>query len=234
MLNSNIFVASFSVSLRWLVCDFLDGPPYHTKSKEGLVVSNKDIKSGTMNETKNQEIESLKKENLRLRQQMMEMYQAWASGLPPPSFPTFDPVNTSSLSPKLQSQFPTVVDAPQHASKSIPRQMDLNTSTTFPLAPQHKPATFTTPHVVCDLVAQSSTGTSTLAHPTVVRLHAASKPIFNTLGNHCYTPELAFKLTRPPKFLNKKSSVPEESKKIVGKMKSAENAMKKFLGPAGK
>ena len=158
MLNSNIFVASCSVSLRWLVCGFLVGPPYHTKSKEGLVMSNKDIKSGIMDETKSQEIESLKEENLRLRQQMMEMYRAWDSGLPPPPFPTFDPTNTLSLPSKSQSQFPTVVDAPQHDSEFIPSQKHHNTSTTFPLAPLHKPATFTTPHVVCDLVAQSSMG----------------------------------------------------------------------------
>ncbi|KAM3337276.1 hypothetical protein P3S68_031601 [Capsicum galapagoense] len=112
MLNSNIFVASCSVSLRCLVCGFLAGPPYHTKSKEGLVVFNKYIESHTMDETKSHEIESLKEENLRLRQQMMGMYRAWASGLPLPPFPTFDPVNTLSLPPKSQSQFPTVVDAP--------------------------------------------------------------------------------------------------------------------------
>ncbi|PHU21561.1 DNA mismatch repair protein MSH1, mitochondrial [Capsicum chinense] len=92
------------VSLRWFVCGFVDGPLYHTKSKEGLVVSNKDIESGIMDDTKSQEIESLKEENLRLRQ-VMEMYRAWASGLPPPPFPTFDPENALSLSPKLQSQF---------------------------------------------------------------------------------------------------------------------------------
>ncbi|KAM3249623.1 hypothetical protein P3L10_011393 [Capsicum annuum] len=103
MLNSNIFVASGSVSLRWLVCGFLAGPPHHTKSKEGLVVSNKDIESGIMDEIKSQEIESLKKENLRLRQQMMEMYRAWASGLSPPPFPTFDHANTLRLPPKSQS-----------------------------------------------------------------------------------------------------------------------------------
>ncbi|KAM3376972.1 hypothetical protein P3S68_009385 [Capsicum galapagoense] len=130
MLNSNIFVASCSVSLRWLVCGFLAGPPYHTKFKEGLAVSNKDIESGIMDETKSQEIESLKEENLRLRTQMMEMYQAWANGLPLPPFPTFDPANTLSLLLKSQTQFPSVVDAPQHALESIPHQMHLNTSTT--------------------------------------------------------------------------------------------------------
>ncbi|KAM3394155.1 hypothetical protein P3S68_003157 [Capsicum galapagoense] len=116
MLNSNIFFSSCSVSLRWLVCGFLDGPPYHTKFKEGLVVSNKDKESGIMDETKSQKIEILKEENLRQRQQMMEMYRAWASGLPPPQFSTFDPANTLSLPLKSQSRFPTMVNAPYEST----------------------------------------------------------------------------------------------------------------------
>ncbi|KAM3379817.1 hypothetical protein P3S68_012231 [Capsicum galapagoense] len=68
----------------------------------------------------------------------------------------------------------------------------------------------------------------------IVRPHAVSEPIFNTLSDHCYTLEPAFKLTGTPKFLNKKSSVPEESEKMVGKIKSIENAMKNSLGPVGK
>lgn len=165
---------------------------------------------------------------------MTKMHRAWASGLPPLLFPFIDPTNASSFPPKYQSQFSTVVDAPQYDSKFILCQKHLNTSTTFPLAPQHKPARFTTPHVICDLIALSSTRTFILARPKVVLPHAASEPIFNTLGNHCYTPEPAFKLTGPPKFLNKKSSVPEKSKKMVEKIKSTENAMKNSLGPAGK
>ncbi|KAM3305657.1 hypothetical protein P3S67_012524 [Capsicum chacoense] len=156
------------------------------------------------------------------------------SGLPPPPFPVIDNTNTSSFPPKSQSQFATVVDAPQHDSEFILIQKHLNTSTIFPLAPQHKSATFTTLLVVCDFVAQSSTGTPTLARPMIVHPHAVSEPIFNILVDHCYTSESAFKLTGPPKFLNKKSSVPEESEKMVGKMKSAEYAMKNSQGPAGK
>ncbi|KAM3357118.1 hypothetical protein P3S68_023832 [Capsicum galapagoense] len=200
--------------LRWLVCGILADPSPHTKPK-GLVVSNKDIESDIMDQTKTQENESLKQEIRWLRQQMTEMHRAWASGLPPPLFPFIDPTNTSSFPPKSQSQFSTIVDTPQHDSEFILSQKHLNTSTTFPLAPQHKPATFTAPYVICDLITQSSTGTSTLARPMVGRPHAASEPIFNTLGDHCYTPEPSFKLTGPPKFLNK-------------------NAMKNSLGPAGK
>ncbi|KAM3325250.1 hypothetical protein P3S67_000375 [Capsicum chacoense] len=170
-----------------------------------------------MDQTKNQENESLKQDIRRLRQQMTKMHRAWASGLPPPPFSFIDPTNTSRFPPKSQSY-----------------QNHLNTSTTFHLAPQYKPATFTTPHVVCDLVAQSSTRTSTLACPTVVCPYAASEPIFNTLGDHCYTLDPIFKLTELQKFLNQKPRVPEESEKMVGKMKSTENAMKNSLGPAGK
>ena len=116
---------------------------------------------------------------------MMGMYRAWASGLPPPSFPTFDPANTLSLSPKSQSQFPSVVDAPQHASKSIPRQMHPNTSTTHSLAPQYKSTTFTAPHTVCAFVAQPSTKASTLAiNPTIVLSQSTSESTFNTLDDH--------------------------------------------------
>ncbi|PHT44180.1 hypothetical protein CQW23_18205 [Capsicum baccatum] len=93
--------ADVTVSLRWLVCGFLAGPPYHTKSKESLVLSNKDIENNIMDKTRSQEIESLKEKNLRLRQQMMRMYRAWASRLTPPPLPTFDPANTLSLPPKL-------------------------------------------------------------------------------------------------------------------------------------
>ncbi|KAM3232197.1 hypothetical protein P3L10_017556 [Capsicum annuum] len=67
-----------------------------------------------MDQTKNQENESLKQEIRRLRQQMIEMHRAWACGLPPPPFSFIDPTNTVSFPPKYQSYFSTVVDAPQH------------------------------------------------------------------------------------------------------------------------
>ncbi|KAM3307579.1 hypothetical protein P3S67_009322 [Capsicum chacoense] len=187
-----------------------------------------------MDETKSHKIENLKEENLRLRQQMMKMYQAWASGLPPPQFPTFDPANTLSLPPKLQSQFPTMVDAPQHAFESIPCQMHLNTSTTLSLAPQHKSTTFTAPHTFCVFVAQPSTKTFTLAiNPTIVLPQSTSESAFNTRDNHCYTLEPTVKLSGPPKFLTKKPCMLEEPEKMVGKVKSVENDMKSSLGLVG-
>ncbi|KAF3661337.1 hypothetical protein FXO38_11738 [Capsicum annuum] len=216
---------SFVSCLRCLVCGILAGPSHHIKSK-GLVVSNKDIESDIMDQTKNQENESLKQEILRLRQQMIEMHRAWASGLPSPPFNVIDPANTLSFPSQLQAPCSNVADAPQQASEFLPRQKNLNTSATISLAPQHKSTTFTTPHVVFDFVVQSSLETSILAsRPTVVLPHAVSGSMFDTLGDHCYTFEPTFKLTGPLKFLNKKSSVPEESEKMVGKMKSAESAI---------
>ncbi|KAM3356513.1 hypothetical protein P3S68_023227 [Capsicum galapagoense] len=189
MLNSNIFVASCSVSLKWLVCGFLTGPPYHTKSKEGLVVSNKDIESDIMDRTKSQENESLKQKIRRLRQQMNEMHQVWASGLPLPPFPTIDSANTLSLPLKSQSQFPIFVDALQHDSEFLSSQKLPNASVTLPLASQYKPATLTSPHTTCAFGAQPSVETSTLAiNPMVVLPQYASRHMFNTLNYHCYTP----------------------------------------------
>ncbi|KAM3325428.1 hypothetical protein P3S67_000553 [Capsicum chacoense] len=161
--------------LRKLICGILAGPPHHTKFKE-LVVSNKDIESDIMDQTKSRENESLKQEIRRLRQQMNEMHRAWAIGLPPPPFLAIDPKNTSSFPPKSQTHYPTVVDPPQHDSEFILSQKHHNTSTTFPLAPQYKPAIFTTPHIVSDLVAQSPTESSTLANRlTVVLSHTANR-----------------------------------------------------------
>ncbi|KAM3264163.1 hypothetical protein P3L10_001157 [Capsicum annuum] len=234
MLNSNIFFPSCSVSLRWLVCGFLDGPPYHTKSKEGLVVSNKNIESGIMEETKSQKIVSLKEENLRLRQQMMKMYRAWASGLSPPPFPTFYPANTLNLPPKLQSQFSSVVDALQHTSESISHQMHLNASTTLSLAPQYKSTTFTTPHTVCAFIAQPSTKASTLAiNPMIVPHQYTSESTFNTLDDYYYTLEPTVELSGSPKFLTKKPTMLEEPEEMVGKVKSVENDMKSSSGLVG-
>ncbi|KAM3199798.1 hypothetical protein P3L10_032158 [Capsicum annuum] len=198
-------------------------------------MSNKDIESDIMDQTKSHENESSKQEIRRLRQQMTQMHRAWASGLPSPLFSAIDPTNTSSFPLKLQSQCPTVVDAPQHDSKFILSQKHHNTSTTFPRAPQYKPATFTTPHVFCDIVAQSPTEVSTLANrPTVVLPHDANGPLFNTLGDHHYTTDPTFTLTGPPKLLNKKFSVPEKPEKMVGKMKSAVNVVKSSLRLASK
>ncbi|KAF3623570.1 hypothetical protein FXO38_30677 [Capsicum annuum] len=165
---------------------------------------------------------------------MIEMYRAWASGLPPAPFPTFVPANTLSLPPKLQSQFLTVVDTSQHAVESISCQMHPNASASHSLASQYKPTTFIAPHTVCAFIAQPSTEASTLPiNPTVVLPQSASGPMFKALDDHCYTLEPTFKLRGNPKFLTKKPRIPEKSKKMVGKVKSVENDMESFLGLVG-
>ncbi|KAM3200997.1 hypothetical protein P3L10_033360 [Capsicum annuum] len=158
-----------------------------------------------MDQTKSQVNESLKEENFRLRQQMMEMYPAWASELPLSSFLAIDPTDTSSFPLKSQSWFSTVVDASQHDSEFILSQKYSNTSSTFPLASQYKLATLIAPHTTCAFVAQPSTEASTLAiNTTVVLPQAASGFMFNTLDDHCYISEPTSMLIGPPQFLNKK------------------------------
>ncbi|KAM3304070.1 hypothetical protein P3S67_015102 [Capsicum chacoense] len=154
----------------------------------------------------------------------MKMYRVWANGLPPPPFSTFDPANTLSILPKSQSQFSTIVDAPQHALESISRQIHLNAFTTLSLTRHYKPTTFTAPHTVGAFISQSSTEASTLTiNPTIVLPQSITEFTFNTVDDHCYSIEPTVKLSEPPKFLTKKPSMPE---KMVGKVKSVENDMK--------
>ncbi|KAM3324330.1 hypothetical protein P3S67_005481 [Capsicum chacoense] len=165
---------------------------------------------------------------------MMEIYRAWANGLLPPPFPTFDPTNTLSLPPKSQSQLPTIVDSPQHASKTSPHQMHLNRSTTLSLAPQYKSTTFTAPHTICAFVAQPSTETSILPiNPTILLTQSTSESTFNTLDDHFYTLDPTVKLSGRLKILTKKPSMLEELEKVVGKVKSVENDMKNSPGLMG-
>nr|XP_016456998.1 PREDICTED: uncharacterized protein LOC107780896 [Nicotiana tabacum] len=52
----------------------------------------------------------------RLKQHMSDMYQAWISGHPPPSFSTNYTENPTTIPPLSQGQIPTTVDfSPQHA-----------------------------------------------------------------------------------------------------------------------
>lgn len=54
-------------------------------------------------------------EILGLKKQLAEMRQAWASGMPPPSFLINDLENTFNYLPLSQAQFPISIDTPQHA-----------------------------------------------------------------------------------------------------------------------
>ncbi|KAM3250405.1 hypothetical protein P3L10_004474 [Capsicum annuum] len=205
-----------SRDLRWLVCGILDSPPNQTKSKEVLVMSNKDIESDIMDQTKSQKNKSLKQEIVRLRQQMMKIYQAWISGLPPSPFSIIDPTNTLSFLSQLQSQFPTIADAPQDASEFTLSQKHPNDSITRFIALQCKSTTLITPAIVSSSTAQPFTEAPTLAfRPMIVVPQSASESTFNTLDDHYYTPEPTSMLIGPPKFLTKKSDMIEEKEKCA-------------------
>ena len=113
-------------------------------------MDNKDTKFVVTNQ-----IWSLENENLgsneeiqKLRKQMVEMYRAWANGLPPPLFPTDNLEYLSSLPPVSHTQFPIFVDTPQHASGPAPGQHYPNTSNIHFLTPQHKATTCSAPPIV--------------------------------------------------------------------------------------
>ena len=80
-----------------------------------LVVTNQIGSSGNENVGDNEEIQ-------KLRRQIIEMYRAWANGLPPPPVPNDNLEYLSSLPPVSHAQFPIFVDMPQHASRSTPGQ----------------------------------------------------------------------------------------------------------------
>ncbi|KAM3200294.1 hypothetical protein P3L10_032656 [Capsicum annuum] len=158
---------------------------------------------------------------------MLEMYRAWASGMPPPPFFTIDPINTLSFLPKLQGQFSVVGYVPQHSPESIPSQKNLNVSITHSLDLQYKSSTSIAQPIVSTSVAPPSTKVSTLAFdPAIVPPQSASKSMFNTFDDHYYTPEPTSMLVGPPKFLTKKSNMTEEQEKMGRKIKSTEKATK--------
>ncbi|KAM3374245.1 hypothetical protein P3S68_012959 [Capsicum galapagoense] len=164
---------------------------------------------------------------------MLEMYRAWASGMPSLSFSTIDPTSTLSFSPKLQCQFSVIGYVPQHAPESIPSQNNLNVSITHYLDLQYKSGTSIAPPIVSAFVALSSTEVSTLAFsPVIAPPQFASKSMFNTLDDHYYTPEPTSMLVRPSKFLTKKSDMTEDQEKMARKIKSTEKATKNSKGIA--
>ncbi|KAM3377871.1 hypothetical protein P3S68_010284 [Capsicum galapagoense] len=196
-------------------------------------MSNKNIESEIMDQTKSRENERLKQEIVSLGQQRLEMYRVWASEMPPPPFSTIDPTNILSFSPKLQGQFSAIGYAPQHAPESISSQKNLNVSITHSLDLQYKSSTSIAPSIVSASVAPPSTEVSILAFdPAIVSPQSSSKSMFNTLDDHYYTPEPTSILVGPPKFLTKKSDMTEEQEKMARKMKSTEKAMKNSQGIA--
>ncbi|KAM3307546.1 hypothetical protein P3S67_009289 [Capsicum chacoense] len=194
-------------------------------------MSSKSIESEIMDQTKSQKNERLKQAIVSLRQQMLEMYRAWASGMPSLPFSTIDPTSTLSFSPKLQGRFSVVGYVPQHASESIPSQKNLNVSITHSLDLQYKSSTSITPPIVSASVAPSSIEVSTLVFsPTIVPPQSASKSMFNILDDYYYTPEPTSMLVGPSKFLTKKSDMTEEQEKMARKMNSTEKATKNSKG----
>lgn len=127
------------------------------------------------------ELESeLNKEVQRLKQQMSDMYQAWISGHPLPSFPTNYTENPITIPPLSQGQNPTTIDfSPQYAPGFTPYHNYTSTSSQpFP-APPAKTTSYPTPKSTHVLVA-----------PPQAAIHrSSSEPTFKIPDPQSYASE---------------------------------------------
>ncbi|XP_070019501.1 uncharacterized protein [Nicotiana sylvestris] len=92
----------------------------------------------------------LKEELHKLKHQMVEMYQAWMKGHPPPSYPA----NPAFIPPLAQSQEPLIVDlSPQYAPSFTPYHHYHDTTSQTIQAPPAKTTTYPAPSATPIFVA---------------------------------------------------------------------------------
>ncbi|XP_070015964.1 uncharacterized protein [Nicotiana sylvestris] len=122
----------------------------------------------------------MREEMYKLKQQMVEMYQAWANGHPPPAYPA----NPAYIPPLAQPQeHPTVNSSPAFP---LYQQCHGTSSHTSQASPP-KQVTYPPPPVTHVFVA-----------PPPATLHrSSSEPMFQTHDNQYYPPEPTFKVLEP-------------------------------------
>ncbi|KAM3321810.1 hypothetical protein P3S67_002961 [Capsicum chacoense] len=193
-----------------------------------FVVTDQIGSSGNENLGANEEIR-------KLRQQMIEMHRAWATGLPPLPFSADNLEYLSSSPPVSHTQFSIFVDTPQHASGLAPGQHYPNTSNIYFLTPQHKATTCSALHIVHVFVAPPPPEAPNFeVYPQVVPSHSAREPALNIFDDQHHTIETIFKSTNPysytyiPEFpLNtEKPVITEEQEEMTRKLRSLELSMK--------
>ncbi|XP_070034213.1 uncharacterized protein [Nicotiana tomentosiformis] len=171
----------------------------------------------------------LKEEVHRLKHQMVEMYQAWIRGYPPPSFPANYTENPAFIPPLAQAQNPITIDlSPQHAPGFTPLHHYPSTSSQTFHAPPVKTTTYPAPISAPVFVA-----------PSRATLHrSSSEPVFQDPDTQYYAPEPTFKVTDPysytphfePPVETEKPSRNVEMDEIFRKMKSREQSLKNIQG----
>ncbi|XP_070030013.1 uncharacterized protein [Nicotiana sylvestris] len=167
---------------------------------------------------------NLKDELYKLKQQMAEMYQAWAKGYPPPVYPA----NPAFIPPLAQPQEPPTV----------------NSSPAFPLYQQYHGTTFHTSQVPPPKqVSYPSLPVTPIfvALPPTVLHRSSSEPLFQTHDNQYYPPEPTFKVPKPYSYTphfdlpaeTKKPSKNPEQEEMFKKVKSLELSFRDMRGLGG-
>nr|XP_009773452.1 PREDICTED: leucine-rich repeat extensin-like protein 2 [Nicotiana sylvestris] len=131
-------------------------------------MANQELDASVINpsrEVEESEVNLMKEEMYKLKQQMAEMYQAWAKGQPPPAYPT----NPAFIPPLAQSQ-----DHPAtYSSSSFPiYQHYQSTTSQTPPAPPPKPVPYppppATPVFVVPLPLHSTDPPASLCSPLMI------------------------------------------------------------------
>ncbi|PHT92932.1 Ribose-phosphate pyrophosphokinase 2, chloroplastic [Capsicum annuum] len=115
--------------------------PYFTRSKAKLVMASREIENSLIDPDQDHREESSEHndEVVRLRQQLIDLHRAWASGMPPP--PLSEGLgNISNCPPLSQAQFSAPTESPEHAPGFTPRHYYPGSSGVPLVAPQSRPA----------------------------------------------------------------------------------------------
>ncbi|XP_070004847.1 uncharacterized protein [Nicotiana sylvestris] len=121
-------------------------------SKGELIMSNQELDASSIDpsrEVEELDVNSMKEEMYKLKQQMAEMYQAWEKGQPPPAYPA----NPAFIPPLTQTQEHPTVDS--SAGFPIYHHYQGTTSQT-PQAPPPKPVPYPPPLITLVFVASPS------------------------------------------------------------------------------
>ncbi|XP_070009753.1 uncharacterized protein [Nicotiana sylvestris] len=166
----------------------------------------------------------MKEEMYKLKQQMDEMYQAWAKGQPPSAYsanPTFTP-------PPAQSQDHPATDL----SLSFPTYQHYRGTTYHTLqSPPPKPISYhpppVTPVFVAPLPATLHKSPSEPMFQAQDNQYYPSEPTFNALETHSYTPrfDLPIEADKPVKN--------PEQEEMFRKVKSIEQSFEDMQGLGG-
>jgi len=225
-LNPNIFVSvSKRERIRWLVVVKLASHPYNTRYKGKRKMTRKDGTESDNEEGRDQlvprEFASLE-ENRLLKQQIAEMYQAWANGqAPPSSIPGLSDANHPS---STQAQ----VDDPLYPPGFGPYANVSSAAGTSTMRPPNP--SFTNNPLFIPAV------TTNINPPSMIQ-----KPINELNHDQVYPPELAFKPvnsyqpTHQPEshIVIEKAIMNEEREEIVRKVRSLEQSMRNIQGLGG-